>query len=257
MANFYDGSIIYDSSAGYDDPNTQVDTTSVPLELSQPAPQVAAGVNVIVDSDQGGLVLSLLAPQVSTGVNILPAAKRLEIISGANYFKVTTIKFTGDPVPKEHLEDALLLDADAYIDLFQIVLSDQATQIYLKMNSGVTWQGQDYEGTGCKIENVGSYADDQTARPQLTVFNPEGIYSYLVDQGLLEGGKVVRYRVLKTHIDNDLPIYRRQQWRISRVASLRKGLIVLELRDMLDGQVFMTPARMFIPPDFPTVSLAG
>lgn len=254
MANKYDGSIIYNSNVRYDDPNTQIDVPTGRFNKTNLVPQVSTGINLF--ADVGILEITLPEQIVSTGVNIFAPVKEFEIFSGGSFFKVTTIKFSGEPVPKEHFEDALLLDADAYIDLFHIVLSDTLTQIHVKMNDSVSWQGNDYEGTGCKIENVASYADDQTARPQFTLFNPEGIYSYLVDQGLLEGGKIIRYRVLKDHIDNDLPIYRRQQWRISRVASLRKGLIVLELRDMLDGQVFMTPARMFIPPDFPTVSLA-
>lgn len=177
--------------------------------------------------------------------------------SGANRFGYSVITFSGEPVPIEHMTDAQKLDnADAYVELFQIILSDKQTKIYMKLNHDVDWQGNTYEGTGIKLDGVGKYADDQVARPKLTLFNPEGVYSYLIDQGLLDGATIVRYRVLLDDVENDRPIYRRQQWKVSRVASVKIGYIGLELRDMMDGQNFTTPARMFIPPDFPTVSLS-
>ena len=176
--------------------------------------------------------------------------------SGANRFGYSVIKFSGEPVPVEHMEDAQKLEADAYIDLFQIVLSDRTSKLYLKMNHDVTWQGNTYEGTGIKIDGVATYASEEVSRPKLSIFNPEGVYSALVDDGLLDGAKVIRYRVLKEDVDNDRPIYRAQQWKISRVSDLRVGAIVFELRDLMDGQTFMVPYRMFIPPDFPTVSIS-
>lgn len=162
---------------------------------------------------------------------------------------------SGDNVPLAHVEDSKKLDADAYVDLFEITLSDGVTKVYLKMNKTIVWQGHSYEGTGIKIDGVGSYADEQVARPKLTIFNPENVYSYLIDQGLIENARIVRIRVLKEHIDQDLPVARRQQWFVKRVVSVKSNFIGLELRDMLDGQNFLTPGRMFIPPEFKSVSL--
>lgn len=123
------------------------------------------------------------------------------------------------------------------------------------MNKEVDWQGNTYESTAIKIDGVGRYADDEVARPKLSLFNPEGVYSSLVDQGLLDAATVVRYRVLKYDVDNDRPVYRRQQWKVSRIATISSNAIVLELRDLMDGQIFSVPGRMFIPPDFPTVGI--
>jgi phage-related protein len=170
-------------------------------------------------------------------------------------YQISTISWTGGDVPESHVEDAQKLEADAYVDLFQITLSDKSTKIYLKADNDVTWQGDLYEGTGIQLTGVASYSDGETSRPKLTIYNPEGVYSYIVDQGLLDNANIVRIRVLKEHLDADQPIDRRQQWRVSRVANLRKNAIALELRDMLDGQFFLTPGRMFIPPEFPQVSL--
>jgi len=194
-------------------------------------------------------------PEVITGVGIAVPFTTFEILHGVNYYKLQTITCTGDPVPIEHIQDSKELEADAYVDLFEIILSDKVTKIYLKKDKDVDWQGHTYEGTGIKIEGVGTYADDEVARPKLTLFNPEGVFSSIVNQGLLDNATVVRIRVLKQHIIDDVPVYRRSQWRVSRVGSMVKPTIGLELRDMLDGQNFQTPGRMFIPPDFPTVSL--
>lgn len=180
----------------------------------------------------------------------------IEVHTGGSFYAYEFIEScSGESVPKVHVEDSKKLDADAYVDLFELHLSDGTTRVYLKMNKTTEWQGHTYEGTGIKIEGVGTYADDEVARPKLTIFNPEGVYSYLVDQGLLENARVVRIRVLKEHIEDDVPVFRKQQWYIKRVASVRRTFIGLELRDMIDGQNFLTPGRMFIPPDFPTVSL--
>lgn len=159
-------------------------------------------------------------------------------------------------VPASHIEDAHKLDADGYVEFFQIALADNSGTLYLKMNSDMTWQGHTYEGTGIKLDGVGSYADDQVSRPKLNLFNPDGIYSSLVDQGKLDNAIVTRIRVLKQDVDSNTNISRRQKWRISRIVTIKNPMIVCELRDMLDGQMFLVPGRMFIPPDFNAVSLS-
>ena len=212
--------------------------------------------NAIARSDSQIEGLGLTVGRTKYNKDVPVPKGNLILRSGANRFGYSVIKFSGEPVPLEHMEDAQKLEADAYIDLFQIVLSDKQTKLYLKMSHDVTWQGNHYEGTGIKIDGVATYASEEVSRPKLTLFNPEGVYSSLVDDGLLDGAKVVRYRVLKADIDNDRPIYRVQQWKVSRIADLRVGSIVVELRDLMDGQTFMVPYRMFIPPDFPTVSIS-
>lgn len=158
-------------------------------------------------------------------------------------------------LPESHIEDSNKLDADAKIDLFQIHLTGSNTKVYLKADNNVTWQGNTYEGTGIKLEGVAKYSDDEVSRPKLTLFNPNGVYSSLVDQGLLDNALVIRHRVLKEHLEANQNISMRQQWRISRVSSMKKFYIIFELRDLMDGQSFLTPGRMFIGPEFTHVSL--
>lgn len=193
---------------------------------------------------------------VKTGVKLSVPTKEFLVTYGTELHLVQ-ITHTGNglSVPTDHLRDSKKLEADAYVDLFQIHLSDGATKIFLKMNNTVTWGGDTYEGVGIQIEGVGNYSDEQVSRPKLTILNPDGIYSSLVNDGLLDNAKIYRYRVLKEHLDLNKPIYRKQRWRVSRVVSLKTPYIVLELRDMLDGQMFLTPGRMYIPPEFKSVSL--
>ena len=189
------------------------------------------------------------------GPSLVVPLTEFHINGTSDVFKVKSITFSGEAIPGQHVEDAQKLDADGYVELFEILLSDKSTKLYLKMNKEVTWQGNLYESTAIKIDGVAKYADDEVARPKLSLFNPEGVYSSLVDQGQLDAATIIRYRVLKYDIDNNRPVYRRQQWKVSRITGIVGNMISLELRDLMDGQIFSVPGRMFIPPDFPTVGI--
>lgn len=181
----------------------------------------------------------------------------INVQSSVGFYKVAQRPTGGQghvAYPTSHLEDANKLESDAYVELFQITLIDKVTKIFQKVDNTVTWQGDTYEGTSIKLTGVAQYADDQTSRPQLLLYNPDNVFNALVDQGALIRATVARYRILKTDLDADRAIYRRQQWIISRVPSMKGNTIACELRDMMDGQIFVIPARMYIPPDFPAVS---
>lgn len=157
--------------------------------------------------------------------------------------------------PQEHLQDSVSLEPDGIVDLFYVVLTEGG-QLYLKANDTVTWQGNTYEGTMIKIDGVSQSSGDEISRPRLTVANPDGMFSALVSQNLLENAIVTRYRVLRKDIDADINQYRLQTWKVTRVSSLTRIQITLELREQLDGQFFVVPARMFMPPEYPFVSLS-
>ena len=174
---------------------------------------------------------------------------------GSGFYMFSSLQQGHTTYPASHIEDANKLTADAKIDLFCIVLLDKVTKLFLKQDDTRTWQGDSYEGTAIKVSGVAQYADDQSSRPSLMLYNPRGVFNTFIDQGLVEGATVIRYRLLKAHLDADLPIYQRQKWKVSRIASMRGNALALELRDMLDGQIIITPARMYMPPDFPVMSL--
>jgi len=192
---------------------------------------------------------------VATGRSVQSKVLKYNFGGRAVYYKLQPVKRTGDADPIQHVADSKKLQGDAYIDLFEITLSDNVTHLYFKMDNTVYWQGNKWEGTVVKLEGVSKTADDEVSRPKLSLVNPAGVYTSLVDKGLLENANIKRIRVLKEHIDDNVPVFRTEQWKVSRVATVRRDYVVLELRGMLDGQNFMAPGRMFIPPDFPTVSL--
>lgn len=157
-------------------------------------------------------------------------------------------------VPAQHLADAHKLTADAYVDLFHIILNTGA-HIYLKDKDEVTWQGITWEAIPCQLKGVGQHVSEEVSRPTFMVANPENAFTAYVHSGALNRALVMRLRVLRQHLLTNQNIYRQQTWSVTRIASVDKNGIVMELRDQLDGPNAIIPARMFIPPEFPTVSL--
>lgn len=159
-----------------------------------------------------------------------------------------------NPLPNEQQVDALKLDADAYVELFEVTLRPSG-KIYLKANNTATWQGKTWEGIAIKMTGVGQSADEKVNRPKLQVVNPHGVFKSMVQQRRLDRATVSRYRVLKPHFLADVNLFRRQTWFISRVAAMDSQIIGLELRDTTDGPNFILPARRYEPPEFPVVSV--
>ncbi len=158
-------------------------------------------------------------------------------------------------VPIEHLTDANKLhDADGKVELFEIHLNPSG-RLYLKTDDTVTWQGNTYEGLAIKLDGTSKDAGDEKSRPRLQVANLGGMFAPYVSSGATDRALVVRYRVLRTNVLNDVALYERETWFISRTVKLTQHMIVFELRGCLDGQFFTLPARQIIPPQFPTVRL--
>lgn len=166
-------------------------------------------------------------------------------------------------VPNEHLIDAQKLQADAYVDLFEINLYPTGV-MYLCASQAVTWQTKVYQYWGIRMAGSGMSSDEEVSRPRLSIANfiydsggnpVRGVFSALNAQNKVEGGSVIRNRVLSAHLASNANIAEQKQWKIARVLSLDEDMITLELRNTLDGPRFTLPARKFIPPDFPQVKL--
>lgn len=156
-------------------------------------------------------------------------------------------------IPDTHKIENLKLEADAYVDLFQIDLYNKTT-LRLKAGDDIEWAGYLWEGY--PIELSGHELDsEKLSRPTLRVVNPEGIFSSLFISGDIEKATLYRYRVLRQDLDNDREIYQRLKWIIWNVKSITKNYVKLELRNPMDGNNFNVPARLFIQPDFPSVTL--
>lgn len=166
-------------------------------------------------------------------------------------------------VPVEHIQDALRLDGDAYRNFFEIQLYPSG-KLYLTPEAKTTWQNNIYENWGVQLSGLAKSSDDKTVRPKFSLANftydtdgkpIRGVFSALHAQGFIEGATVVWRRVLKSHAEANVNIKEEKRWRVARLASETPNIIVLELRNSLDGPRFTIPARKFLPPEFPQVKL--
>lgn len=161
--------------------------------------------------------------------------------------------------PQSHIEEAMKLEVRAYVELFRIDLNPPGQAIFslfLSPTREITWQGKIWsDSTPCKISETSVQAGGDTTRPKFSIVNPDGTWSRYVHQKYVDNAKVSRYRVLRPHIDSGEDIFQLSSWRISKVLSLNKDLVICELRTALDRQNFKIPADTYRPPNYPTVSI--
>lgn len=178
-------------------------------------------------------------------------------------------------VPDEQLRDAQKLVADGIVQLYEIKLAN-GTYLHLKQDNSIRWNGYDWQGIPILFEGYSSAQGDSYARPTLSIANPDGVYSssflpqVVTDEndnivaeypyGLFDRAEVNRYLVLYDNImsqnePNWRPIYQKKTWIIWFVKTINNNMIQVELRNPMDGVNFDIPARMYIPPEFPFVTL--
>lgn len=169
-------------------------------------------------------------------------------------------------LPIEHAIDAQKMESDGIVDLFEIHMISGA-RFYFKNNDRVDWQGKTYEGWAGQLAGVETNADEQEGRPTLIIanagndpqdgtFNINSLFSPFIESGALDGATVYRRRLLRTHLDADLNICQTRRWIAIRIANMDEQTLTLELRSPTEGTMFQVPARMYMPPEFPTVSIS-
>ena len=164
------------------------------------------------------------------------------------------MSLTGNIPPAAQLQDAVKLEADGIVDLFQIELTSGGI-IRVKDNESATWNGSLWEFLPVKLTGLAWSSDEQVARPTLVVANPEGAFSLHVAGGAVDNAIVRRLRVLYDDFRNNRARYLEEVWYCSRVISLTRQTISLELRTLSDRVNAVLPARMFVPPEFNLVTL--
>ena len=157
-------------------------------------------------------------------------------------------------VPANQITDAQQLLGDGYVDLFQVNLYGGGA-LFLKADHSETWNGQFWEGVGLKLTGVGTYGNEQVARPRLMMQNPDAAFSPFVSQGALDTSLVTRFRVLLADLRANNPVYVNQTWQVGRVLSCNRFSLTLELRGLADAPNAIVPAQTYSPPKYPTVSL--
>lgn len=157
-------------------------------------------------------------------------------------------------IPASHIDEAQKLNAQGYAELYRMDFHGGST-VYLKTDHTEAWNGNVWEGVALKLTGAGQYGSDQVARPKLELQNPNGMFSPFVSEGVLDGALVTRFRVLYEDILANNPVYVSNVWQVTRVASLTKVSMALELRSFGDSPVFLIPSLTYSPPVFPVVSV--
>lgn len=160
-----------------------------------------------------------------------------------------------DDLPTSVNETLHDLTVEPLVSLFKVTFKD-LTEMFLSPQEEVTWQGDLYETLPCQITELSYSSDGKLNRPNFSIVNPAGLFSQAVANGVVEGATLKRIRILKSDLEADNDFSVQEQFKVSRVQSLTKDLLVVELRSALDGQNFKLPARAFYPPEFPHVKLS-
>lgn len=161
-----------------------------------------------------------------------------------------------DDIPYSHQQEAHSLNPAGIVELYQIdLLSNPPRSIFITGKDGRTWQGTQYESIPCNMSETAQNSSGEVSRPKFSVANPAGMFSAFVAAGQLDNATVTRLRVHRADYENDVNNFLINIWRVSRIVSVTRDLVVVELRSVLDGQNFKLPGRQFYPPDFPHVSL--
>ena len=192
----------------------------------------------------------------------------------------TTATLRKCDVPETQLEDAQKLIADGIVQLYEIKLAD-GTTYYYKQDNTAFWNGHTWTGIPILFEGYSTAQGDSYSRPTLSIANPDKMseidgysrstLSSLINPmvvrdnndniiaeypyGLLYRAKVTRYLVLYEDFRANKLIYQKKKWIVWHIKTINKNFIQVELRNYMDGVNFDVPARMYIPPEFPFVTL--
>lgn len=159
-------------------------------------------------------------------------------------------------IPAEQVVESFKLSPDSLVNLYEVRLRNNAGIIRLKDFETLSWQNLTWESCPIMLSGDDRRSDGEEARPKLSVVNPYGRFTQFVLAGILEYSIVIRKQVLYQHLLSNSNIYNQRMWRIGRVVQFISGQsITLELRAMSEGPNFQIPARQFLPPQFPLVTL--
>lgn len=162
-------------------------------------------------------------------------------------------------IPDSHKEDSLKLNPQEFIELFDITLTS-GTRIRAHSGREYQWSPLDtsepwtFESAYIKVDGVKRNSGEQRIRPTLTIGNPMDVFHVPVAEGHLDNAIVVRYKVKPDNLLADPPVYEKATWYIAQVTGLGE-LITAQLRSLSDRQEGQIPARQFLKPEFPSVTI--
>lgn len=160
-------------------------------------------------------------------------------------------------IPQSHIEDAHKLIADAKISLYKLYPVSGGT-IYFKGDNSVTWLGDLYEGIPCELGGEKLSSDTSTPTPRLAIGQQDLDllpFKGLINDGLLDGAKLVRHKVLLDNIINNINVKETTTFRVKRIESYSRTSISLVLATYSGATSQTLPHRQYLPPDFPYVQI--
>lgn len=166
-------------------------------------------------------------------------------------------------VPAPHVDESLKLTADAEVQLWEISLKNVPSggTAVIRFRDGpmgytTTWSNRVFDHMAVTMSGEGKSAEGERSRPTLRLLNPLGLFNTPAFNSQFDGALITRFIVLRQHLEANMPISNTEMWFISRPKELISGqTISFELRSLSDGPDQLIPARMYIPPDFPFVTI--
>jgi len=166
-------------------------------------------------------------------------------------------------VPASHVDEGLKLTAEGEVVFYEISLRNVpngGTAVIRfrdgPMGSTTTWNNKTWDHLACQMSGQSRSSEEEKNRPTLRLMNPVGIFNDAAFNGRFDSAVLQKFTVLRSHLERGLVISNPEIWFIGRVKDLISGQsISFELRALSDVPEQIIPARMYIPPEFPFVTL--
>lgn len=161
-------------------------------------------------------------------------------------------------IPKEHIVDSHLLQADGKVDLYELTPSGGTGTVYFKNDNPQTWRGRPYEGLPVGLSGEKRSADTGLSMPKMEIGNGAvnlSPFKPLLFDGYLDNAIIVRKTVLVDNLVNNRLIFESQTYRVKRVEGYSRTKISLQLATLSDSLGFSLPYRQYNSPGFPSVQM--
>lgn len=160
-------------------------------------------------------------------------------------------------IPANHIVDALKLQADGKVHLYEIYPISGGS-LFVKPDNDVTWLGNAYEGLPMQLSGESASNDGSTPTPRLVIGQEDMDllpFKGLINDGYLDGATIVRKKVLLDDLLANRDIKEATTFRVKRPESYSRTKITLVLATFSAAINQAVPFRQYTPPDFPWVDL--
>ena len=160
------------------------------------------------------------------------------------------------PLPPNHIANALSLEADGEVWLFELHPLAGGS-VYFKSDDSIIWQGNTYEGIPCSLTGE-EFDTAKMPQPRLRI-GQEDVdllpFKGLIHDGYLDGATIIRHKILVDDLINNRNIKQSTYFRVKNPESYSRTQISLVLASYSSAVKQTLPFRQYVPPDFPWVEL--